>query len=1058
MEYTEEQLNYYRICYVTTDVLTEGLRTIFKREWDNCYKATKGEWKDEPQNGMDFYNGESPRNQRRNANLLATMIKGDRAEWDCTMLFYAILYSDCIHGLNPVVKSSVDDLRKFRNEEFAHMPKGHLSGPEFQTAITKVDTAFQALGLSILQIQDIRNQRNFPTEELRNVLQKVDDLKKELQEKEEQRQVLEDQLHNEISSFCILPPKPSHEVAGRDREVAEILQKLKQLKSANESRLSYLYVSGNPGSGKSQLASLVAKRLFDEVKEIPCAASFVMTVNAESPDTLLESYVSFARQLKCPEYAVTNTRNSKDLKTDEKITNLKTLIGSKIKLFTSWLLVVDNVSSISRTNVHLPEVGNEQWARGQLLITTQDTQSIPLTNSFTQHISVSKGMESREASSLLTVLSGIRDSEMEDEVAQALDFQPLALASAATYVREVRHNKLTSNFSWKDYVKKLEKGQRGTTEAILTKTNPIYPNSMTAATKFAVEKVISSDKVIHHTFSFLSLCTPQPLSLDIVINYILNVDKEIQDKEIISMRIRRCPLLLFEEEGSGVYIREHQVVHDVINSVVKESQGNNLFEAVNGAVISFNQYMDIQDDHSEHIVPHLTALINTIEKLFSKQDLYQVVESGIIDVLGNPRYFQKLGKLCERYCAFEAAKKFFDLVLELIQRCAECNDENLAEAHCDVASTHRALGNFYQAKKHYEYQLANQMKIVGPEHVYVAGTYCNLGTVYSDLDDMEQAKQYHERALAIFLKSLGPEHLDVARAYNNLGADYLKLGDMEQAKQYHERALAIFLKSLGPEHLDVARAYNNLGVDFQKLGDMEQAKQYHERALVIRLKSLGPEHVDIAPTYGNLGVVYKKLGDMERAKQYHERALAIFLKSFGHEHLDVAHAYNNLGADYQKLGEMEQAKQYHERALAICLNSLGPEHLYVAHAYNNLGADYQDLGDMEQAKQYHERALAIFLKSLGPEHLYVAHAYNKLAADYLDLGDMEQAEQYYERALTIFLKSLGPEHLDVARAYNKLAADYHDLGDMEQAKQYYERALTIFLKSLGPEHLDVARA
>lgn len=199
-EYNDEQLNYYRICYLTTDILAEGLRTIFKQEWDNRYKATKGEWKDEPWNGLDFYNGESPRNQRRNSLLLATMINGNRAEWDCTMLFYAILNSDCIYGLSTAVYSNVSDLRTFRNEQFAHIPRGHLSGLEFQNAIGKVHTAFQGLGLSTVQIQDIRNQTSFPTEELRNVLDNVEDLKrelqekgKELQEKEEQRQVLEDQ-------------------------------------------------------------------------------------------------------------------------------------------------------------------------------------------------------------------------------------------------------------------------------------------------------------------------------------------------------------------------------------------------------------------------------------------------------------------------------------------------------------------------------------------------------------------------------------------------------------------------------------------------------------------------------------------------------------------------------------------------------------------------------------------------------------------------------------------------------------------------------------------------
>ena len=177
-EYTEEQLNYYRICCITTDELTDGLRTIFKQEWDNRYATTLGEWKDEAKNGQDFKNGESPRNQARNQELLATMINGNRAEWDCTMLFYAILFSDCIgRGLNAVVRSNVDDLRKFRNQDFAHLPRGHISEPKFQRAIAKVQGVFQVLGLPTVKIQEIRNQGNFPTSHLKKVLKEVDKLK-----------------------------------------------------------------------------------------------------------------------------------------------------------------------------------------------------------------------------------------------------------------------------------------------------------------------------------------------------------------------------------------------------------------------------------------------------------------------------------------------------------------------------------------------------------------------------------------------------------------------------------------------------------------------------------------------------------------------------------------------------------------------------------------------------------------------------------------------------------------------------------------------------------------
>ena len=201
VKYSEEQLNYFRICYVTTEILTEGLREIFKQEWDYRYKTTLGEWKDDPKNGLDFGNGESLRNQKKHARLLTTMTKGNRAEWDCTMLFYAILFSDCIHSLSTVVKSNVDNLRLFRNEEFAHIARGHLSDVEFQNAISKVENAFLALGLSTVKIQDVKTQTCFPTEQLIHVLKKVDDLKQEVQEKEKEVQEKEREVREKEKIF-----------------------------------------------------------------------------------------------------------------------------------------------------------------------------------------------------------------------------------------------------------------------------------------------------------------------------------------------------------------------------------------------------------------------------------------------------------------------------------------------------------------------------------------------------------------------------------------------------------------------------------------------------------------------------------------------------------------------------------------------------------------------------------------------------------------------------------------------------------------------------------------
>ena len=88
---------------------------LFKREWDFRFEETRRVWKDIPKNGRDFYSMESPRSVKRNARLLATMTNGNTEEWDVTMLYYSIMYSDSIGStLSPAVHVHV--LRNVRNE------------------------------------------------------------------------------------------------------------------------------------------------------------------------------------------------------------------------------------------------------------------------------------------------------------------------------------------------------------------------------------------------------------------------------------------------------------------------------------------------------------------------------------------------------------------------------------------------------------------------------------------------------------------------------------------------------------------------------------------------------------------------------------------------------------------------------------------------------------------------------------------------------------------------------------------------------------------------------
>ena len=866
--YSEEQLNYFRVCHIATDILPPALRLLFKQEWDNRYKATYGEWKDTPQNGLDFKNGESPAKQRKNARLLATMANGDRAEWDCTMLFYAILFSDSIHGLSPLTRTNVDDLRKFRHEYFAHMTEGQLSNLDFSIAVAKVETAFRALGLSTADIQTVSKARSSPTDELQNVkrsnqkltqhLQAIEaelqKTKAELQEikdtfkpTEEQRKVFEEQLQRKVEPFCVLPPRPPHVIASRDSDVARVSQKLTTLRKANVNSLSFCYISGNPGSGKSQLAGLVAENFYKEARKDTSAPSFVMTLNAENLESLLESYFSLARKVSCPAYTITSTENSRNLNAEQKIAIIKDLIATKIHLYSSWLLVIDNVTNLARMGQFLPELGNEQWGKGQLLITTQDCSCIPPESPITSHLSISKGMIYTDVANLLFELTGITDDGMGEKVADALDYQPLALASAGVYVRKLRYT--NPDFGWEEYLQKLEKGKREHTEEELTKVNSIYPDSLTEAIRIAVKAEIDSDRIMKHAFTFLALCAPEPVRLRFLTTHVVNADGEL-DEEEIGIQIQGSSFLLIDKEDD-VNIRMHNVVHNIVNSLVKEQmQADEHVRVVCVAVESFSKYINeaipkiLQSadsvSESRHVVPHLKPLAAKVKNVFFSTEKFS--KTAFEDLCITAHDFHVLGHVCHLH------------------------SENLA-----------AMDYFNVASKFSKHKNNNTVS----DHLEEAGILHNMASTYHDMGDNQRAKEYYELASSIKLNKLVPDHVDVAMTYHNMGNLHHYLGDHQQAKENYERTLSTQLNKLGPDHVHVARTYHNMGILHKELGNHQQAKKYYERALFIQLNKLGPDHVDVARTYHNMVILHKELGDHQQAKKYYERALFMQLHNLG---------------------------------------------------------------------------------------------------------------------------------------------------------------------------------
>ena len=1054
-EYSREDLNYFRICHVTTNILPRALRIVFKKEWDSRYKASHGQWLDTAKNAADFYNGESTANQKRlNKEPLITIRNGNSHEWDCTCLFFALLNSTNIGTtISYAVETSVKDLRDFRNKCFAHASKGSVLDRDFQTSIQVVIDAFKVLGVSTSGIEAIKIEKTFATQDLSALREQFkkenkakqqleEQLKKGIQEKrllEEQNKALEEEMNAKPASFCSLPPKPSHETWPRTDDVLTMLREAKKLKreSAEIDEILVIYLSGNPGCGKSQVARQVGEMFYTNNQRQD--AVFVMTLDAKNLDTVLESYTKFAKLVGCTEYSISKS-TSKDLSKEEMLVFLKSSVMSKVRCFSKWLIIVDNVTDIKSVSQYWPQPGTKEWGSGLLVVTTQDSHSVLLADSQSHHISLSHGVKLNEAAALLLKISNVQsdNSSKVEEVAAKLDCQPLALACAAVYVRY-------TGVSWEQYLAKLEQGKREETEEVYESMDLTYRRTMTTAVSLAVQREVKNHEVLMHAFQYLSLLAPEKIPLEYVARYVL-IRLPKADADVVKSKILSSSLVLILNTKLNE-IKVHQVVHNILKLKVLPL-ASDYSTGITDSVLSFGPLVgcDVKAVNvlaaAQTLMVHFRYLVHTVNRICRSRGLlgedYNMKFSDLGDCIS------VIGTLCRTHGEFELARDFHQQELAIRQHMYGNDHPHVADALNNLGIVYRDLGEYSQAVYFFQRALMIYLAVYGNDHPHVATSLHYQGIVCNDVGQHQQAKDLYQQALVIRQAVYGSNHPDVAMSLINQGIVCRNLKQHQQAKDFYQRALVIYQTVYGDHHPDVAASLNNLGELFRDLDQHQQAKDFFQRALVIYQTVYGEEHPDVATSLNNLGVVCCQLGQRQQAKDFYQRALLIYQAVYGNDHPHVATSLHNQGIVCSALGQHQEAKDFLQRALVIRQAVYGDDHQDVAMCLNNLGTVCRDLGEHQQAKDFYQQALVIRRAVHSNDHPDVATTLKSLGLLCHELGQYYQAKTFYQQALVIRRALHGNDHPEVAHCLNNLELvcrhlDRHQEARLQQSSSRHSR-------------------
>ena len=176
---------------------------------------------------------------------------------------------------------------------------------------------------------------------------------------------------------------------------------------------------------------------------------------------------------------------------------------------------------------------------------------------------------------------------------------------------------------------------------------------MTAAALLAVEKAAENDFVLKHTFHFLSLVSHESLPLEVAVNHVLLVDKNLDEKQV-GLTIRKCSLILPDGEVDKVaFVRLHHVVHGAVKFYARKREVDGIFNSVELAATPFKEFMDGSNDRT--LVPHLKAFYHAMIKLFpNSKTLYSENPTSEISEI-----FSYFGTVLEKYGNVFLCEKVF---------------------------------------------------------------------------------------------------------------------------------------------------------------------------------------------------------------------------------------------------------------------------------------------------------------------------------------------------------------------------------------------------------------
>lgn len=237
-----------------------------------------------------------------------------------------------------------------------------------------------------------------------------------------------------------------------------------------------------------------------------------------------------------------------------------------------------------------------------------------------------------------------------------------------------------------------------------------------------------------------------------------------------------------------------------------------------------------------------------------------------------------LGELLRRHGDLDEATSVIEHAIEIGEKSPDKDDTMLASMKSTVALIYATKGQYNDAIKNYEENLATLKNVKGEESEEVALVLNDLGEVYRRQQRFDEAGKALKRAIEISEKNGKTDELYMAYRYNNLGLLGSDMNDPAAAQANYSRSVEIFEKNVPPDNVELATTRMNLGTAMYSQGNVGAADSLYRLSLASFEKHYSADHLQIAQVKANLGLVNLSMDKPDEAEPFLKESIDGFEK------------------------------------------------------------------------------------------------------------------------------------------------------------------------------------